>query len=63
MARHDVPLLGVNRGRLGFLTDIMPQDMLASVDAALAGESAEDERPLLAAHLVCAGGGRSQRSP
>jgi NAD+ kinase len=60
VARHGVPLLGVNRGRVGFLTDIMPQDMLASVDAALAGEIEVDERPLLAAHLKCAGGAESQ---
>jgi NAD+ kinase len=51
VARHNVPLLGVNRGRLGFLTDVMPQDMLPSVDAALAGELEADERPLLSARL------------
>jgi NAD+ kinase len=51
VARHGVPLLGVNRGRLGFLTDVMPQDMLSSVDAALAGELDEDQRPLLSARL------------
>lgn len=51
VARHGVPLIGVNRGRLGFLTDVMPQDMLPSVDAALDGELEEDERPLLTAHL------------
>lgn len=56
VARHGVPLLGVNRGRLGFLTDVMPQDMLGSVDAALAGELSADERPLLAARLSGAGG-------
>lgn len=51
VARHGVPLLGVNRGRLGFLTDVMPQDMLASVDAALRGVLETDERPMLAALL------------
>jgi len=51
VARCRVPLLGVNRGRIGFLTDILPQDMLPSVDAALAGELTPDERPLLSARL------------
>lgn len=51
VARHGVPLIGVNRGRLGFLTDVMPQDMLPSVDAALNGELDEDQRPLLSARL------------
>ena len=56
VARHNVPLVGVNRGRLGFLTDVMPQDMLSSVDAALAGELEADERPLLSARLRQASG-------
>lgn len=49
------PLLGINRGRLGFLTDVMPQDMLASVDAALDGRCELDERPLLEARIVSPG--------
>ncbi len=60
VARHGVPLLGVNRGRLGFLTDVMPQDMLTSVDAALAGELEADERPLLSAQLDGPGGQLAQ---
>jgi NAD+ kinase len=56
VAHHGVPLIGVNRGRLGFLTDVMPQDMLPSVDAALAGELEEDRRPLLRARLSRANG-------
>ena len=51
VARHGVPLLGINRGRLGFLTDVMPHDMLGCVDAALDGRLEADERPLLAACL------------
>jgi NAD+ kinase len=60
VARHGVPLLGVNRGRLGFLTDIGPKDMLPSVDAALTGALQADERPMLAAQLRGAGGGLAQ---
>jgi NAD+ kinase len=57
VAQHGVPLLGINRGRLGFLTDVMPQDMLGCVDAALEGRLETDERPLLAACLRQSGGG------
>jgi NAD+ kinase len=60
VAGHAVPLIGVNRGRLGFLTDVMPQDMLPAVDAALAGELAEDQRPLLQAQLHGAHGPLAQ---
>jgi len=56
VARHNVPLLGINRGRLGFLTDVMPQNMTAAVDAAIAGELDRDSRPLLSARLRAAGG-------
>ena len=51
VARHNVPLLGINRGRLGFLTDVMPQDMLASVNAAIEGKLASESRTLLRACL------------
>lgn len=56
VAGRSTPLLGVNRGRLGFLTDVMPEDMLTSVDAALAGDCARDERPLLSAEVRPASG-------
>jgi NAD+ kinase len=55
VARHDVPLLGINRGRLGFLTDVMPQDMFNCVDAALQGHLDADRRPLLSACLYSGG--------
>jgi NAD+ kinase len=60
VARHGVPLLGINRGRLGFLTDVLPQDMFSCVDAALTGELQADERPLLAACLESSAGSRGQ---
>ena len=49
VARHGVPLLGINRGRLGFLTDVMPQDMVVAIDAALDGKLASEQRTLLRA--------------
>jgi NAD+ kinase len=55
VARRGVPLIGINRGRLGFLTDVLPKDMLASVDAALEGRCERDERSLLEARLVRGG--------
>src|SRR5580692_952750 len=51
VARHAVPLLGINRGRLGFLTDVSPNSMLEDVDTVLAGRYSEDRRSLLAARL------------
>lgn len=55
VAASGLPLLGINRGHLGFLTDVMPQDMLACVDAALEGRCDVDERPLLEARIVAPG--------
>lgn len=52
IAAAGIPLLGINRGRLGFLTDTMPQDMFACVAAALEGRCEEDHRPLLEARVV-----------
>jgi len=49
---RSVPLLGVNRGRLGFLTDVLPDEMIASVDGVLEGRFETDRRELLAASLV-----------
>lgn len=58
VAGRGVPLLGINRGRLGFLTDVLPQDITASIDAVLDGSCQVDERPLLEARLDKAQGGR-----
>jgi NAD+ kinase len=52
VAGRDVPLLGVNRGRLGFLTDISPEHMLQAIDAILAGDYLSERRSMLAAKLA-----------
>ena len=51
VAGYSVPLLGINRGRLGFLTDVSPNSMLEDVDTVLAGRFSEDRRSLLSARL------------
>ena len=47
LARHDVPVLGINRGRLGFLTDIAPDQVHTAVGAVLDGEFETEQRFLL----------------
>ena len=49
--RGDIPLLGINRGRLGFLADVTPEEMLDSVGHVLAGEFTTDKRLVLEARL------------
>jgi NAD+ kinase len=44
LARYDVPLAGVNQGRLGFMTDIALEEMGKSVGALLAGRHQIEER-------------------
>src|SRR5690606_21269853 len=51
VASRNVPLLGVNRGRLGFLTDISPELMLDAIDAILAGDYLREQRLMLAATI------------
>ena len=51
LAPYDVPIVGVNRGRLGFLEDITADEMLASIDQILAGNYEEDPRFLLQTRL------------
>ena len=40
----DTPVIGINRGRLGFLTDIMPHDLEVQLTAVLTGHYLEESR-------------------
>ena len=51
LAKSGVPVVGVNRGRLGFMTDIASDDMLASIAAVLAGQFSREQRFLLDAEV------------
>jgi NAD+ kinase len=52
LAPFDVPVIGVNQGRLGFLTDIALADMETALAAMLDGHYVEENRTLLDATLT-----------
>ena len=52
LARFDVPLVGINQGRLGFMTDIALDAMEGSIEALLAGEFVPERRVLLDAEVL-----------
>lgn len=47
LAEQDIPVVGINRGRLGFLTDILPDDIVPALEQILAGQYREEPRFLL----------------
>lgn len=50
-ALNNVPIVGVNRGRLGFLTDVKPDEIDEKIGAILRGEFKEERRFLLTASV------------
>ncbi|NIB41133.1 NAD(+) kinase [Pseudomaricurvus alkylphenolicus] len=52
LAKYKVPLLGVNRGRLGFLTDITPNDIENKVGEVLDGKYMMETRFLLDTSVI-----------
>ena len=51
-APYDVALVGINQGRLGFLTDLAMNDMLEAVGAILDGGFTTETRMLLQAQVI-----------
>jgi NAD+ kinase len=47
LARHDTPLVGINQGRLGFITDVALGEFEAALGAILAGDYDEEKRTML----------------
>ncbi len=52
LARYDIPLIGINHGRLGFITDIPLENYQATLTPMLAGECEEDRRSLMRAQVM-----------
>ena len=47
LVRHATPVIGINRGRLGFLTDVSPDELITQVNSVLDGDYTRDSRFLL----------------
>lgn len=52
MAAQDTPILGINRGRLGFLADVHPDSLTDQVMQVLGGAYEYDKRVLLAMQII-----------
>ncbi len=47
IGRKQIPILGINTGRLGFLADVSNEDLIPALDAILASQFTVEERTLL----------------
>lgn len=56
---HETPLLGINRGTLGFLADMMPDEIEEKLELILQGVYQEEKRFLLETHIE----GREEHYP
>lgn len=56
VAASETPLLGVNLGRLGFMVDVLPADMITTLDDILAGAYIAESRLMIATRLQRADG-------
>ena len=52
LARHDIPLVGINQGRLGFITDIALEGYREALAPILRGVSDEERRSLMHARVL-----------
>lgn len=52
LAPFDVPLIGINQGRLGFLTDLSIETMLETLDSIFDGNYVIERRMLLSADVI-----------
>jgi NAD+ kinase len=55
LARYNTPLVGINQGRLGFVTDVPLQTFMGPLSAILAGEYEEEVRSMIHARVMRAG--------
>lgn len=52
LAPFDIPLIGINQGRLGFITDIQHKEMATALPLMLSGQYEEEKRAMLAGAVL-----------
>ena len=52
LVRHRVPVVGINQGRVGFMTDIGHRDMQSGIGAILEGKYTIEDRAVLDAEII-----------
>jgi len=62
LACFDIGVIGVNRGNLGFLTDLSPADLIAPLEQILAGKSRSEQRFIIEAEVYRHGKLKSSNS-
>ncbi len=62
LACFNIDVIGVNRGNLGFLTDLSPQDIIAPLTDILAGKSRSEQRFIIEAEVYRHGKLKSSNS-
>ncbi|WP_210499070.1 NAD(+) kinase [Vibrio crassostreae] len=60
MAPFNIPMIGINRGNLGFLTDLNPNDFEEQLNKVIDGKYKEEKRALLSAMVVSDGETKAQ---
>lgn len=62
LACYDIGVIGVNRGNLGFLTDLSPDNFIEPLEAILKGESRSEQRFIIEAEVYRHGKLKSSNS-
>lgn len=62
MSLYDIPVMGINRGQLGFLTDLSPDNLHQTILPILEGQCIIEERFLLEALVLRAEGGQELKN-
>ncbi|REL27656.1 NAD(+) kinase [Thalassotalea euphylliae] len=62
LSGYSIGVIGVNRGNLGFLTDLSPQDVIPPLEAILRGESRSEQRFIIEAEVYRHGKLKSSNS-